>query len=64
LGFKTRLWTQGDFLLEQGILNLLRDHQETDPFRGPGSKMNRAIRQLMMPEAMGETFKVLVLTKT
>jgi SAM-dependent MidA family methyltransferase len=57
------LFTQSEFLINAGILDKLMNHQEKDPFLGTVSKRNRAIRQLIMPEAMGHTFKVLVQSK-
>ncbi|PWV95449.1 SAM-dependent MidA family methyltransferase [Paenibacillus cellulosilyticus] len=54
--------TQLQFLMDQGILDLLRSHQDRDPF-SETSKRNRAIRQLLLSDGMSETFKVLVLTK-
>ncbi len=56
LGF----YTQSQFLINGGILTKLQEHQETDPFNGVITKQNRAIRQLIMPGGMGDTFKVLV----
>lgn len=56
LGF----FTQSQFLINGGILAKLQSHQESDPFRGAMSKRNRAIRQLILPGGMGDTFKVLV----
>lgn len=55
--------SQAQFLLEHGILEQLEDHQDHDPFRSTVAKRNRAIRQLIMPEGMGEVFKVLVQRK-
>lgn len=59
LGF----FTQRQYLMNSGILSKLQEHQETDPFVGLQSKRNRAIRQLIMPGGMGDTFKVLVQAK-
>lgn len=56
LGF----FTQSQFLINGGILTKLQEHQESDPFNGVITKQNRAIRQLIMPGGMGDTFKVLV----
>lgn len=51
--------TQGAFLIQQGILAQLRQHQDPDPF-SKVAKRNRAIRQLVAPGGMGETFKILL----
>ncbi|WP_164984849.1 class I SAM-dependent methyltransferase [Ammoniphilus sp. CFH 90114] len=59
LGF----FTQSQFLINGGILSRLQSHQESDPFHGAVSKRNRAIKQLIMPGGMGDTFKVLVQSK-
>lgn len=56
-------FTQSQFLINGGILGKLQEHQEVDPFHGVITKRNRAIRQLIMPGGMGETFKVLVQAK-
>ena len=56
-------FTQRQYLMNGGILQRLQEHQETDPFHGLNSKRNRAIRQLIMPGGMGDTFKVLVQAK-
>lgn len=56
-------FTQSQFLINAGILSKLQEHQESDPFHGVITKRNRAIRQLIMPGGMGETFKVLVQAK-
>lgn len=54
--------TQKQFLVEQGILECLQDHQTADPF-SPEAKKNRAIRQLLWSDGMSELFKVLIQTK-
>jgi len=51
--------TQRQFLIDQGILTKLQDHSSTDPFH-PIVKSNRAIRQLLIGDTMGELFKVLI----
>lgn len=56
------LRTQRQFLLETGILEELRDHVSADPF-SPVVRRNRAIRQLLLGDRMGELFKVLIQTK-
>jgi SAM-dependent MidA family methyltransferase len=54
--------TQKQFLVEQGLLELLQDHDARDPF-SETAKRNRAIRQLLLSDSMSELFKVLVQTK-
>ena len=59
LGFNTvRYATQGQFLADWGILDLL------EKYGGPESETDRlAVKTLIMPEFMGSRFKVLVLAK-
>ncbi|PYI54661.1 SAM-dependent methyltransferase [Paenibacillus flagellatus] len=57
------LRTQQRFLLDEGALGLLAAHDGTDPF-GPEARRNRAIRQLLVGDRMGELFKVLTQTKS
>lgn len=57
------LFPQTEFLMMCGILNLLEEHQATDPFQNSVAKKNRAIRQLISPEGISGAFKVLMLTK-
>lgn len=54
------LWKHRDFLLEQGVLDLLSAHDAIDPF-SPVAKRNRAIRQLLVGDRMGDLFKVMLL---
>lgn len=56
-----KVWftTQSKFLMNNGILSYLQENPQDEQ----GNKMNRAIRQLILPEQMGETFKVLVQQK-
>ncbi|CAM4144682.1 SAM-dependent methyltransferase [Paenibacillus alkaliterrae] len=54
--------TQKQFLLENGVLELLQSHDGVDPF-SETARMNRAIRQLLLSDQMSETFKVMVLDK-
>ncbi|MEK8129699.1 SAM-dependent methyltransferase [Paenibacillus filicis] len=54
--------TQKQFLVEQGILGLLHDHDARDPF-SETAKRNRAIRQLLLSDSMSELFKVLIQIK-
>ncbi|TCS84435.1 class I SAM-dependent methyltransferase [Tepidibacillus fermentans] len=69
LGLKTILFTtQSYFLLNSGILEYLQEIElnqmlQRDLFHDEALKMNRAIRQLITPGEMGETFKVLVQQK-
>jgi SAM-dependent MidA family methyltransferase len=53
---------QHEFLLEAGILNLLQEHAECNPF-SPASKQNRAIRSLVMDGGMSPHFQVIVQEK-
>lgn len=54
--------TQKQFLMEHGVMELLQNHQSTDPFSAE-ARTNRAIRQLLLSDEMSETFKVMVLDK-
>jgi SAM-dependent MidA family methyltransferase len=54
--------TQRDFLLRNGILGRLAEHDGTDPFH-PAARRNRAIRQLIVGDRMGDVFKVLIQQK-
>ncbi|MGO4110103.1 class I SAM-dependent methyltransferase [Paenibacillus sp. YAF4_2] len=54
--------TQKQFLVDNGALELLQNHTETDPF-GETARKNRAIRQLLLSDGMSEAFKVLILDK-
>lgn len=54
--------TQGSFLMRAGIFNYLSSDQGTDPF-GSVARRNRAIRQLIHPEGMGDRFQVLIQSK-
>jgi SAM-dependent MidA family methyltransferase len=55
---KWKLQTQKEFLVQEGILELLQNDHSRDPF-GPIAKRNRAIRQLLLGDQMSELFKVL-----
>ncbi|SEB41541.1 SAM-dependent methyltransferase [Paenibacillus sp. GP183] len=59
---RSKLQTQRDFMVEQGILEKLQNHLDLDPF-SEAAKKNRAIRQLLLSDQMSELFKVLILTK-
>ena len=62
-GWATRYYgTQKRFLVDEGLLADLAEHDGSDPF-GEAARHNRAIRQLLLSDAMSETFKVLVLDK-
>jgi len=54
---------QDQFLLRHGILQRLQNHQDQDPFSSEAMKRNRAIRQLIAPDGMGQVFRVLVQAK-
>lgn len=53
-------YTQQQFLMQAGILQKLEEHTGGDPFRNEAAKRNRAIRQLIMGDGMGSTFRVLI----
>ncbi|OEF99286.1 hypothetical protein BHF71_09185 [Vulcanibacillus modesticaldus] len=67
VGLETIWFThQSNFLLNNGILNYLREvgiSNGRDIFNDEDLKLNRAIRQLITPGEMGETFKVLLQQK-
>jgi len=54
--------SQKTFLVEQGILTKLTNHDGADPF-SPEARANRAIRQLLLSDGMSELFKVMTMTK-
>ncbi|GFN30378.1 class I SAM-dependent methyltransferase [Paenibacillus xylaniclasticus] len=54
--------TQLQFLLDQGVMELLADHDGINPFSDL-AKRNRAVRQLLLSDGMSETFKIIVLTR-
>ncbi|WP_168120672.1 SAM-dependent methyltransferase [Paenibacillus sp. HB172176] len=54
--------TQKQFLIDNGILDQLREHDGRDPF-GETARSNRFIRQLLLSDGMSETFKVMILEK-
>lgn len=56
------LMTQKEFLMDNGLLELLVEHDARDPF-SPASRRNRAIRQLLLTDGMSELFKVLIQRK-
>ncbi|PLR87690.1 class I SAM-dependent methyltransferase [Bacillus sp. V33-4] len=53
---------QDEFLLSAGILDVLRDHFDPNPFSAT-SKRNRAIRSLIMPDGMSAAFHVIAQAK-
>jgi SAM-dependent MidA family methyltransferase len=57
-----RLWTQKQFLVDNGLLDKLQDTLSTDPF-SPAARRNRAVRQLLLSDQMSELFKVLIQKK-
>lgn len=62
-GFETKAYTtQKQFLVDNGILQLLQDTLLSDPF-SPAARRNRAIRQLLLSDQMSELFKVLIQKK-
>ena len=56
------LKSQRRFLIDAGLLDRLEAHASTDPFH-PAARRNRAIRQMLIDDGMGELFKVLTLVK-
>jgi SAM-dependent MidA family methyltransferase len=59
-GFTSHTYqSQRQFLIDQGILGKLQNHESNDPFH-PVVKHNRAIRQLLLGDTMSELFKVLI----
>ncbi|MBW7473667.1 SAM-dependent methyltransferase [Paenibacillus oenotherae] len=62
-GWKVRYYgTQKQFLIDQGVLEDLMDHDGRNPF-SEIARRNRAIRQLLLGGEMSETFKVMVLVR-
>lgn len=57
-----QLRTQKQFLVDEGIMELLVDHYSPDPF-SEEARMNRAVRQLLLSDQMSELFKVLLVKK-
>ncbi|MEX2462441.1 MAG: SAM-dependent methyltransferase [Paenibacillaceae bacterium] len=57
-----KLLTQKEFLVQEGVLELLQNDLSRDPF-SPVAKRNRAIRQLLLGDQMSELFKVLIQSK-
>ncbi|RJX41147.1 SAM-dependent methyltransferase [Paenibacillus pinisoli] len=62
-GFQVQYYgTQKQFLLDNGIFELLGVHDGMDPF-GEEARRNRAVRQLLLSDGMSESFKVMILEK-
>ncbi len=60
-GFEERsLLTQKQFLVENGVLELLVNRTDGDPFSAD-ARRNRSIRQLLLSDGMSELFKVCIL---
>jgi SAM-dependent MidA family methyltransferase len=53
---------QSRFLVAAGILRLLTEHHDPDPFSA-SARRNRAIRHLVLSEGMGARFRVLIQAK-
>ncbi|PLR76494.1 SAM-dependent methyltransferase [Bacillus sp. V3-13] len=53
---------QDQFLLSAGILEMLRDHYDPNPFSAT-SKLNRAVRSLVMPDGISAAFHVIAQAK-
>ncbi|MGG4497252.1 class I SAM-dependent methyltransferase [Brevibacillus reuszeri] len=54
---------QDRFLMRNGLLEKAVSHMDTDPFRSPAMKRNRAIQQLIDPAGLGGKFRVMVQAK-
>ncbi|WP_051250913.1 class I SAM-dependent methyltransferase [Paenibacillus harenae] len=54
--------SQKQFLMDNGVLEMLQNHNGSDPF-GEAARTNRAVRQLLLSDQMSEAFKVMVLEK-
>jgi SAM-dependent MidA family methyltransferase len=59
---KINKWPQQEFFIDIGILEELKNHQDQDPF-SEASKLNRAIRSLIMPQGISDAFQVLLQQK-
>ncbi|WP_338470243.1 SAM-dependent methyltransferase [Niallia sp. XMNu-256] len=60
---KINRWKQYEFLIDIGILEELENHSDHNPF-SETNKRNRAIRSLVMPQGISDSFHVLVQKKT
>ncbi|MCI3919733.1 SAM-dependent methyltransferase [Paenibacillus sp. TRM 82003] len=54
--------SQKQFLIDQGVLEMLQSHDGRDPFSA-AARANRAIRQLLLSDGMSELFKVMTMEK-
>ncbi len=59
---KIKRWRQHEFLLSIGILEQLENHVDPNPF-SEVNKRNRAIRSLIMPQGISDSFHVLLQQK-
>lgn len=61
---KVKYTTQGQFLIDWGILDIMEKNSEKPDSRGfVGEKRNAAIKSLFLPGSMGHSFKVLLQQK-
>jgi len=61
---KVKYTTQGQFLIDWGILDLISgDLEENDKLKNSSVKEIQAIKNLFLPELMGDKFKVLIQEK-
>ncbi|MFC0216330.1 class I SAM-dependent methyltransferase [Paenibacillus chartarius] len=56
------LLPQREFLMRCGVLELLQNTYDPNPF-SPAAKRNRAVRQLLLDDGFGELFKVMIVCK-
>ncbi|MGI2292830.1 class I SAM-dependent methyltransferase [Paenibacillus sp. GXUN7292] len=62
-GFKVSYYnSQKQFLIDNGLLEMLADTTDENPF-SEANRKNRAIRQLLLSDQMSELFKVIILEK-
>jgi len=62
-GFRVSYYqTQKQFLIDNGVLQMLGDTADLDPF-SEAHRRNRAIRQLLLSDQMSELFKVMIVEK-
>lgn len=62
-GFKVSYYnSQKQFLIDNGLLEMLADTADANPF-SEANRKNRAIRQLLVSDQMSELFKVILLEK-
>lgn len=60
--YDIQLVSQTEFLLAGGVLEWLQDQFDPDPF-SEVARRNRAIRQLLVSDRMGDLFKVMTMSK-